>query len=163
MQWSKLKSRVKALISPEFRNRIDFHVTSYRGSHDGADTVWITVDGERVFSCSHYPYERGEAEEYYKGLRGEELKNTLREKAIHKPADFGNAMHLYLDLPPGEALASPDPLVRAFAIVDRRMGKRGMKKLDELSMNHPLVKAFYELRRAISIPILNHNSSAEAQ
>ncbi len=62
MQWSKLKSRVKDFICPELKDRIDFHLTSYRGSHDGADKVWITVDGQRVFGCKHYPYERAEAE-----------------------------------------------------------------------------------------------------
>jgi hypothetical protein len=146
MQWSKLKSRVKDFICPELKDRIDFHLTSYRGSHDGADKVWITVDGQRVFSCKHYPYERAEAEAYQGGLRGEQVKELLREKDIHKPKDFGDAMRAYLDMPIRESLESNDPLVRAFAMVDRRLGKRRVAKLELLDSEHSLVKAFHKLR-----------------
>ncbi|MBV9929060.1 MAG: hypothetical protein JOZ96_28875 [Acidobacteria bacterium] len=147
MQWSKLKSRVKALICPELRGRIDFHLTSYRESHDGADKVWITVDGKRVFSCKHYPREWAGAEAYYGGLRGEQVTDFLKAREIHGPGDFGNAMRAYLDMPVGEALNSSDPLVRAFALVDRRVGKRTLEKFEISDAEHTLVKAFYDLRR----------------
>ena len=148
MQWSKLKSRIKALIAPEFRDRIDFHLTSYRESHDGADKVWITIDGERVFDCKHYPYEWAEATAYARGLRGSDLKSALAHVGVHGPKDFGYAMRSYLDLPIDEALRSADPIVRAFAIVDRRVGKRTLAKLDLSDCDHALVNAFYALRRA---------------
>jgi hypothetical protein len=146
MQWSKLKSRVKDFICPELKDRIDFHLTSDRGSHDGADKVWITVDGQRVFSCKHYPYEWAEAEAYQGGLRGEQVREQLRQKEVHRPKDFGDAMRAYLDMPIREALESKDPLVRAFAIVDRRLGKRRIAKLELLDSEHSLVKAFHKLR-----------------
>ena len=146
MQWSKLKSRVKDFICPELRDRIDFHLTSYRESHDGADKVWITIDGNRVFDCKHYPYEWAEAEAYHGGSRGEQIKSSLREKEIHGPKDFGDAMRAYLDMPIHEALESRNPLVRAFAIVDRRLGKRTLAKLKVLDSEHALVKAFHKLR-----------------
>jgi hypothetical protein len=148
MQWSKLKSRVKSLICPELRDRIDFHLASYRESHDGADKVWITVDGRRVFSCKHYPYEWAEAEAYHTGLRGAQVKDFMEGKEIHRPKDFGDAMRAYLDMPVNEALESADPLVRAFALVDRRVGRRTLERLEILGSEHMLVKAFFELRRA---------------
>jgi hypothetical protein len=146
MQWSKLKSRVRSFICPELKDRIDFHLTSYRESHDGADKVWITVDGDRVFSCKHYPSEWAQAEGYYRGLRGEQVKDFLKVREIHGPGDFGNAMRAYLDMPVGEALKSSDPLVKAFALVDRRVGKRTLERLEISDAEHTLVKAFYELR-----------------
>ena len=147
MQWSKLKSRVRGLICPKLRDRIDFHLTSYRESHDGADKVWITVDGQRVFSCKHYPREWAEAEAYYGGLRGEQVTDFLKAREIHGPGDFGNAMRAYLYMPVGEALKSSDPFVKAFALVDRRVGKRAIAKLEISDAEHTLVRAFYELRR----------------
>jgi hypothetical protein len=147
MQWSKLKSRVKSFICPELRDRIDLHLTSYRESHDGADKVWITVDGERVFSCKHYPHERAEAEAYHGGLRGGQVTDFLRAREIHGPGDFGNAMRAYLDMPIGGALESSDPLVKAFALVDRRVGRRTLERLEIPDAEHTLVKAFYDLRR----------------
>ncbi len=148
MQWSKLKTRAKDFICPELQDRIDFHLTSYRESHDGADKVWITIDGQRVFSCKHYPYELAEAEAYYGGLRGEQVKESLREKEIHRPKDFGDAIRAYLDMPISQALESSDPLVKAFALVDRRTGKRTLEKLEISDAEHTLVKAFYALRLA---------------
>jgi hypothetical protein len=148
VQWSKLKSRIKSLITPELRDRIDFHLTSYRESHDGADKVWVTVDGKRVFACKHYVSERWTAAAYFSGLLGNEINSAKAEVGIHAPQDFGSAMRAYLDMPVDEALQSPDPLVRAFAIVDRRVGKRTLAKLDLTGCNHPLVNAFYRLRRS---------------
>jgi hypothetical protein len=151
MQWSKLKSRVKDLICPELRDRIDFHLTSYRESHDGADKVWITVDRERVFSCKHYPYEWAERQAYYDGLEGDKLKGVLREHEVHGPKDFGNAMRAYLEMPIDEALVSIDPLIRAFSIVDRRLGKRKLETLEISDSEHTLVKTFYQLRHIATL------------
>ena len=148
MQWSKLKSRVKNFICPELRERIDFHLTSYRASHDGADKVWITIDGERIFSCKHYPYEWAEASAYRGGLKADEIKSALREAEIYSPADFGEAMRAYLDMPIDAALKSSDNLVQAFAVVDRRVGRKRLEKLDLSISEHSLVRAFYQLRCA---------------
>jgi hypothetical protein len=147
MQWSKLKSRVKALIHPELRNRIDFHLTSYRESHDGADKVWITVDGRRVFSCKHYARVRAEAEAARAGLRGRQIDDALKDTEVHGPEDFGDAMRAYLDMPIREALQCSDPLVKAFALVDRRVGRRAIQTLETADTEHTLVKTFYRLRR----------------
>jgi hypothetical protein len=151
MQWSKLKSRIKGLLSPEFRERIDFHVTSYRKSHDGADKVWIMIDGVRIFSCNYYHSERATAEAFYSGLRDKQIKAYLDEREIHTPRDFGEAMRQYLDMPIADALGSSNPLLKAFAIVDRRVGKRTIEQLEISDSEHTLVKAFYELRRPMHI------------
>jgi hypothetical protein len=123
-----------------------FHLTSYRESHDGADKVWITIDGERVFSCKHYQRERAENALYQRGLKRDEVSSVLRRTEIQGPRDFGDAMRAYLDMPVDEALKSSDPIVRAFAIVDRRVGKRTFANLDLSDSDHALVNAFYALR-----------------
>jgi hypothetical protein len=147
MQWSKLKSRIKDRIAPEFRDRVDFHLTSYRKSHDGSDKVWIVIDGVRIFSCNHYRSERATAEAFYSGLPSEQIKSHLNEREIHTPRDFGEAMRLYLDMPIADALSSSNPLVKAFTILDRRVGERTIAALEIPDSEHTLVKAFYKLRR----------------
>jgi len=47
MQWSKLKTRAKSFIIPSLRKRIDFHVTSYRWSHDEAENRYV---------ATHHPF-----------------------------------------------------------------------------------------------------------
>lgn len=148
MQWSKLKARVKDLICPELSGRIDFHLTSYRKSHDEADKVWITIDGRRAFCCKHYPHYRAKVAAYQCGLTGEAVNSVLREVEIFHPKDFGDATRAYLDMPVRDALKSPDPFIKAFAIVDRRVGSRTLKELELSKTEHTPVKAFYELRLA---------------
>lgn len=146
MQWSKLKSRVKSRICPELRDRIDFHATAYRRAHDDVERVWITIDGETVFTCKYYLHHRASAEAFQCGVTGAAIRSILREVEIHDPKDFGNAMRSYLDLSIQDALASPNGLIKAFAIVDRRLGKRLLARLELSRTEHSLVKTFYRLR-----------------
>ena len=150
MQWSKLKSRMKDRICPELRYRIDFHVTSYRRSHDGADKIWITCDGETVFSYKYYHHERATAEAFFCGLTGDAIGSMLRELEIHSPEDLGNAMRSYLDLSIQDALASPNALIRALAMIDRRLGHRRLAKVQIADTEHHLVKTFHALRTRVS-------------
>jgi len=126
MQWSKLKSRVKRLIEPALARRIDFHVTSYRESHDECERGWITFDGNIVFETSWYQHQQG--------------SNELR------PQDLGAALRTYPDLSIDEALNHSDPIIRAFAIVDRRLGRRRIADISTESRKHPLIDLFYHLR-----------------
>ena len=126
MQWSKLKTRVQSLLEPELRKRIDFHATSYRKSHDEAERAWITVDGETVFTASWYQHQWGTAEA--------------------RPQDFGDALRRYPDMAIAEAIRDPEPVIRALAMIDRRLGTRQLIQHKPKSGEHPLVKLFYKLR-----------------
>jgi hypothetical protein len=147
MQWSKLKTRFRAFICDELQNRLDFHVTSYRESHDGAGEIWITLDGKKLVDYGHYRFEFAEREGYYNGLAGEELEQWLTNKEISSPKFVGSAMRDYLDMTVDEALASSNPFRRAFAVIDRRLGKRTLENLEVDAAEHSLIKTFYELRR----------------
>jgi hypothetical protein len=45
-----------------------------------------------------------------------------------------------------ESLQSTNPVMRAFAMIDRRTGKRTLARMTLRPDEHPLVRAFYELR-----------------
>ena len=157
MQWSKLKSRVKAFTCPELKDRIDFHVTQDRKAHSWISESWVTVNGERIFDCGSRTYAREAAYEF---LSHEEsssdvevedgnwsIQDALKRREIHEPQHMGEAMRAYLDLPIDQALGSDNPFIKALAMVDRRVGKRTIAKLEVDKLEHSLVKAFYELRR----------------
>ena len=147
MQWSKLKTRIKALICPELRERLDFHITSYRESHDGVEKAWITLDGEKIFNCGHYHYEFTFADGYYRGMRGPELKDWLDGQEVHSPKYMVGSLRAYLDISIEEALESKNPFIKGLAIIDRRVGKRTIGKIDLEDLEHLLVKRFFELRQ----------------
>lgn len=54
MMWSKLRQRIKGIITQELRDRIDIHCTCYHDAHDENGEVWITLDGNKVFGGGYY-------------------------------------------------------------------------------------------------------------
>jgi hypothetical protein len=161
MQWSKLKTRVKELMVPSLRRRIDFHVTSYRQSHDEAEKAWVTIDGETVFTASWYRHQWAGALRTKKGTlaqdgRGQLLRDpavpefvtTAEQIELHRPQDFGESLRRYLDLSLPDALSDQDPFVRGLALVDRRLGRARFSKIGLGQDEHSFVKLMYELRSA---------------
>jgi hypothetical protein len=159
MQWSKLKTRAKSFIVPSLRKRIDFHVTSYRGSHDEAEKAWVTVDGEQVFTASWYRHQLAGAKRTNNGtLARDGRRRPLRDPAIpewvtraeelgqHRPQQFGDALRIYLDIPVADALTSDDPFIRAMAMIDSRVGSERLRKHKPKSSDHSLIRLFYDLR-----------------
>lgn len=108
--------------------------------------MWIMVDGQRVFSFNHYPYEWAEREAYWSGMNSEQVKDSLQKAGMQSPNDFGDAIREYLDMPVSQTLESTNPIIKAFALVDGRTGKRTIDKMLLSDSEHSLVKAFYELR-----------------
>lgn len=149
MQWSKLKTRVKALICPELRGRIDFHITSYRYSHDAAEKAWVTVDGQRLWTASWYQaqWNGWPRDEQGRLIWGSEPGVTAdHHPFLPRPQDLGEAMRTFLGLPVQEALCAADPLVRALARIDRRIGARTLQSLTISETDHPLIKSLHTLR-----------------
>jgi len=163
VQWSKVKTRVKALIAPSLRRRIDFHMTQYRVHHNHQGTVctcrdaydlWVTIDKQEVFRASYCRY----ASESWvfelktglsprnQGLEGELVRDFFNRREIHDPWSVKQSLISYLGLNPHRALRSRDPIHKAFAIIDRRVGYRSLTALRIAPAEHPLVRLFYWLR-----------------
>jgi hypothetical protein len=153
MQWSRIRTRLLSLLTPQLSGRVDFHLTSYRPSGHNHE-VWITVDKKRVFTAS---YCRNQIEEnvlqWETGLRiwaeGEEGKkalDVLTANEIHDAGDVVSTFRTYLDLDPKVALTSTDPILKALAIGDRRIGVRSLQRLKLKEDEHSLVRIFHKLR-----------------
>ena len=65
------------------------------------------------------------------------------QETSHITRNIGN----YLNTPFEESLASNNPIYRAFALIDRRLGKRRFDGIQLAEYEHPLVIIFYELRK----------------
>ena len=154
MQWSKIRARLVELLVPDLRSRIGFHLTNYREHSGHAHELWITVDKQRVFSAS---YCNNMIEENVlqrrTGMRvwGDDREaklatDILTKREVHDPADIVSSFRTYLDLDPQIAITSSDVVLRALAVVDRRIGKKTLRALDIGKNEHSLVRAFYSLR-----------------
>ena len=154
MQWSKIRTRLRACVCTELRKRVDFHLTNYREYGSNGHEVWITVDGEKVFSASYCDYMISEnVLQRDKGLRtlaeGKEGKiahDVLTRAEIHDASITVYTFREYLDSDPQDALVSTDPVLKSLAIIDRRIGQRTLARLRVGKREHSLVRKFYTLR-----------------
>ncbi len=165
MQWSKQNKLAESLICPSLKERLRFHSTNYNKTYDNVGRCWITVDKVEIFNACTMTW----VKTYY-GLANEirEANNCLdytdpsqkkgyygaydsadaivREKGIHSQGEFEAALKEWTSLSIEDSFASDNPLIRAFAMVDRRLGKRRLQQIVLTDSEHPLVRALYQLR-----------------
>lgn len=148
MQWSKLRSRLRDLLSSEMKPRVDYQLTSYREHSDLAHEVWITIDKERAFSASCCGYINALSDLWYEQqlLDRQKVREILTTREAHDACEVVRSFREYLDLDPHAALMSTDPICRTLAMVDRRIGKRTLAALDISNCEHSLVCTLYSLR-----------------
>ncbi|MFP3917584.1 nonribosomal peptide synthetase [Lysinibacillus telephonicus] len=172
MQFSKLKKTLEGFLCDSLKGRIEVHAAVYRHSHDDKSRVWLTLDKDQLFSAAdlsfhmahHYLYENIKEELKLKPIpyskSWEEMFNSPERAVIVEVSDhveqqlieqgIMESWHLYKafmeypNLSINEALSSKDSFTRAFALFDRRVGKRRLLKMETLQ--HPLEQKFYAIR-----------------
>ena len=153
MMWSQLKSRIESGFADPVRGRVEVWSTRYRRAHDEAGEGWITLDCQRLFSAGTLAFYQG-----YYGRVAEFVGDGLGRAAAHALVEqdmaarltlpqwsFTRSLFDYLNLSIDAILTSDNPLIRAFGMLDRRLGKRRLKALD-VSGDLPLVQEFHEIR-----------------
>jgi hypothetical protein len=164
MKWSQLKKRVEAMFADSVAGRVEVWNTRYRKSHDAEGEAWNTIDTQRFSSMGTYTYfvqsgseanrlrresgctdfrDPAQRERYYQAC--DEADKIVHDRGIFASWDVNRALFDYLNLSIDDAVKSDNPIIRAFATLDRRFGKRCLKEFDD-SREHPLVKTLYRFR-----------------
>jgi len=140
------------------KGRIQYFATRYRKSHDGMSRVAIRLDGNEIFKSCYYDYDikRNEAwdeidESKGRGTSysesGEEMELGALVKGGISQYGFYDAFYIYTNSNINDSLKSSNPVVKLFAIFNRRVGKRTLGKLKtELDSLPEWLRYFYELR-----------------
>ena len=106
---------------------------------------WITIDKEEIanFSTPENSSKYGwNTPDIDKRIEPEErTEGQAVEKGEFSGYDFTDACFEYLNLNIDAALESENPIIRSFAMLDRRLGKRRLKLLRDQDSSdlHPLV------------------------
>jgi hypothetical protein len=154
MQWSSLKSKVEALFAPPLKGRVELRATRYRGAHDQTGRGYITVDGKEVWNMctlsfwgAEYPRIDSIAQEQQISARAAQViaDTQLEQEGVLAQWSFYRALESYCNSSIESSLESKSPLTKALAVLDARLGKRRLKKLD-VSAEHPMVQFFFKLR-----------------
>jgi hypothetical protein len=166
MRWSQLKTALGELCAPELRARVRLHQARYRYTREEVGRVWVTIDGREVasFDTSSYIRRRselgaalltaqrpeiGETSSPIGHLEADEkARAALRAAGQYDDYEALADLEAYLSMGVDAALKCPSPLVRALAVIDRRVGKRTLRKL-AVGEEHQLVRELYLLRCAV--------------
>ncbi|MBF4984259.1 hypothetical protein FNJ87_07955 [Nonlabens mediterrranea] len=156
MKWSKLRKELKNRLADNLKDRLDYHLTTYQKSTGHLGRAWITWDGKEILNFSNQDtwnefqsYSNELAETHYishEGIKStDRIKGNIVEKGEFSKYDFADNAFYYLSLNVQEAIKSHNPIIKALAVVDKRIGKRTLRELNK-SENHPLIKHLIELR-----------------
>jgi len=163
-KWSKAKKQLKSFICESLKDRIDFHIINYRKAHDQLGRAVITVDKKEILSMCTITAEREiyrkewdirEAQnvEYdvYNGGQnldiGIQAHEMIKTEGIFAQYDFFDAVEKYLSSPIEMSLKSSNIIIKALSLLDRRVGKRTLQKLNESTdTEHEIIKYFFKLR-----------------
>ena len=157
--WSGIRNKLENdYLCPALRGHIQYFATSYWESHDQIGRAAIRLDGVEVLRSNYYAYEQNYWNRY-QALRREGVgeddpkapfrlahEGTLNDGCFDN-GFFYEAFHEFDNQSIEKSLVSENPLVRIFALLDRRLGKRRLLALEE-SMEQELdwVRAFYVIR-----------------
>ena len=170
--WSGLRKTLEQdLLCPALRGRVQYFLTHYHGAPDNYGRFCVRVDGQEHVMANPYDYyvKGYDSEEYRrKAALGVpqrewtgketlyEAENEAVERGVERQAmEDGvfeiwfvtDAIRTYTQSPIAESLYSDNPLVRMFAVLDRRVGRRTLEQLAEQAEGQPeWLQYFYRLR-----------------
>lgn len=170
--WSGLRKRLEnEFLCPKLRGRVQYFLTHYHGAPDDYGRIAIRVDGKEYLRGNPYAYYgKGYAAienqiKHQSGVpqrewtpRGTlyeaenfEVEDYVRDLAIYDGVfeiyNITNAIRIYTQSPISISLEHDDPIVRLFAVLDYRVGKRTLLRLADTIEDQPQwLQSFYRLR-----------------
>lgn len=151
--WGKLKKQMEDLLCEPLKDKISYFYTSYHEVHNAYGRATVNYCKREIVAFSWvemYEQEKDVSDLY---REGKELSYEKLEAEKWMPecklceGDFINALTFYLKTDVASALSSDNYLLRVFAYMDRRVGKRTLIKIkDETELLPEWVKQFYRIR-----------------
>lgn len=154
--WAGLNRQLTDLLCDELKGRLSYFLTRYHQVHNAYGRAAILLDKRELVCFSWIEMYRQEADlnRVWKETgvwdpSDFQLKEKWDADAAYSDMDFLSAAAAFLQTPIGEALGSDNYIVRILAILDRRLGKRTLRKIKEEGAYQSLpswVRQFYDLR-----------------
>lgn len=154
--WSGLNKQLTDNLCDELQGRITYFLTRYHEVHNSYGRASIRLDGDELTNFSWVDMYRQESDLHKAweetGIwddQNPELKEKWDNEAIFSDYDFLAAATNYLQLSIKDALNSENYLIKVFAIMDKRVGKRTLNKIrvEGKYITYPeWVQQFYRFR-----------------
>ena len=160
--WSGMRKYLEQeMLAESLRRRVRYRCTRYVGM-DNDHLFEIFVDGRMIkrFSLEtvrDHLARKGLIQKqsptgyagYWDGFLDAFFDTPPEQRNEYTDREFAEALGVYRNQDIQRSLASENPIVRMFAVLDRRVGKRTLEKLKETINDQPdWLRYFYELRLA---------------
>lgn len=150
--WSGLRRELENdYLCESLQGRVQYFLTHYHKAPDDYGRVAVRVDGKEILMGNPYNY----FNKCY-AYRDHKLKNKIVEATVNEIAvnegvfeiyDITDAIMQYKNSDIKQSICSSNPLVRMFATMDRRVGKRSlMNMISEIDNQPEWLQFFYRLR-----------------
>lgn len=161
--WSGMRKYLEQeMLAESLRGRVRYRCTRYVGM-DSDHLFEIFVDGKMVKQFSwetvHDCLERmgliqkepSKEGFYWNGFLDAFFTTPMEHRDEYTDREFAEALGMYRNQDIQSSLVSENPIVRMFAVLDRRIGKRTLKKLkDKIHFQPEWLQYFYRLRLGAS-------------
>jgi len=154
--WSGMRKYLEEeMLAPSLQGRIRYACLTYPNM-DNCKLFEIYIDSlqvkqfswETVYAYINKNEYQGDKEKYGNIDRfGVFWKIPITERTEYAEEEFCNALKEYRSRNIQESICSENPIIRMFAVLDRRLGKRTLMKLKDEVTNQPIwLQQFYNLR-----------------
>ncbi|MDE6641753.1 MAG: hypothetical protein K2K63_14655 [Acetatifactor sp.] len=153
--WSGIRKKLETeYLAQSLRGHIQYYVTSYSRSPDHHGRAAIRYDGQEIISgCYWNNWVKADLfprdEKYDKRMSTEMayMDDTALKLGIFDEYCFYEAFNKFDNQSIEESLKSDDLIVRIFAVLDRRIGKRRLELMKETIADEPQTfREFFAIR-----------------
>lgn len=157
--WGSMRKQLEQEnICEALKGRIQYFATKYRESHDQEGRVAIRLDGQEIFQSCYFDWciTRDNVVEDSPDIRQNSIDYWDYWDKVHLETEnrgsfdqfaFYDAFFYYQNHSIEDSLNSESAIVRLFAILDKRVGKRRLQKLSSEIDKQPMwLQPFYHLR-----------------
>lgn len=156
--WSSLNNQLCENLCDKLKSRITYFLTRYHNVHNSYGRAAIRLDGKELacFSWIEMYHQEADISKLHKTKSFnsydemlEEMKPIWDINCTYNEMDFLDAVLQFRNMSIQDALSSDNYIIKIFAILDKRVGKRTLASIENTKAyeNYPdWVKQFYELR-----------------
>lgn len=154
--WSGMRKYLeREMLAESLHGRVQYGCTAYVGM-DGCRIFEIRVDGKQFkrFSMEtvntyfiSMGLKKDPAGYYWDEFWELYRKYPMQDRTEYDDEEFCNALAVYRNQSIQDSIRAENPLIRMFAILDRRIGKRTLIKIKEAAPHQPdWLNALYQIR-----------------
>ncbi len=144
--WSGMKKYLEQeMLCPALRGRVTWELTRFRPAGDEGSVFTVCLDGKPVKRFGFQLAAKALRDRGFDILHAWDIPFSQRDE--YTDDEFAEALKIYRNQPISLSVDSENPIVRMFAVVDRRVGTRTLVRLRGMMCAQPeWFRKLYEAR-----------------